>query len=117
MDEELRDILNEEGDEERDEDAMEEEEERDDEVMHVRAECNVIQRGESMQERLASRMRRGDIEEDVKSMHEELRSAGFSSPTLEIFSPARVNGIAQRLGAPQGLSLDLTTNDPDFLFL
>ena len=32
---------------------------------------------------------------------------------MEVYSPVRVNGMASRLGMVPGLSLDLTTNDPD----
>ena len=50
---------------------------------------------------------------DVERMHEALAQEGIGSPVMEMYSPARVNGMAQRLGIVPGLSLDLTTNDTD----
>ena len=35
------------------------------------------------------------------------------STSRKIYSPGRVGGIAERLGITAGLSLDLTTHDPD----
>ena len=46
-------------------------------------------------------------------MNDALAREGIGSLVMEIFSPARVNGIAARLGMIPGLPLDLTTNDPD----
>ena len=51
---------------------------------------------------------------DVERMHAVLAKENVSNPIMEVFSPARVNGIASRLGIAPGLSLDLTTNDPDY---
>ena len=51
--------------------------------------------------------------DDVDKMHEALRREGIGSTVMEIFSPTRVNGMASRLGIIPGMSLDLTTSDPD----
>ncbi|MCP2505128.1 MAG: hypothetical protein NLN65_07530, partial [Candidatus Poseidoniaceae archaeon] len=51
--------------------------------------------------------------DDVEKMHKALTKEGIGSPVMEIYSPVRVNGIAAKLGILPGLSLDLTTNDPD----
>ena len=46
-------------------------------------------------------------------MHEALEQEGIGSAVMEIFSPARVNGMAERLGIMPGMSLDLTGADED----
>ena len=46
-------------------------------------------------------------------MEEALKNEGIGSPVMEVYSPSRVNGMAARLGITAGLSLDLTTHDPD----
>ena len=49
----------------------------------------------------------------VREMNKALEREGISGSVLEIFSPTRVNGMAGRLGIVPGMSLDLTTVDPD----
>ena len=46
-------------------------------------------------------------------MHEALEREGIGSTVMEIYSPPRVNGMAERLGIIPGLSLDITGCDPD----
>ena len=55
----------------------------------------------------------GKWDDDIEKMHEALKRDGIGTPVMELYSPVRVNGIASRLGIVPGLSLDLTTNDPD----
>ena len=96
----------------RDENRMDEEEEiKHDEVMHISGAQDIIGIIGMMERKLARRMRNGRQQDNIKRVDEELRRADFSSPILEMFSPARVNGIAHRLGA--GVVTGWTTNDPD----
>ena len=67
----------------------------------------------SMASRVNREIRQGKWDDDIKKMHEVLRKEGIGTPIMEVYSPARVNGLAARMGMVPGLSLDLTTNDPD----
>jgi len=112
---EVPEEMNEENEIPRDDELMEDEDEGndDDAIMNVASSINVVDTMHRMEKRMADSMHGRDAAEDVRRMHNELQNAGFSSPVLEVFSPARVNGIAHRMGAMSGMSLDLTTNDPD----
>ena len=46
-------------------------------------------------------------------MKRALEREGVAHAVTEIFSPPRINGVAERLGIIKGISLDLTTTDPD----
>lgn len=46
-------------------------------------------------------------------MHEALEREGIGSAIMEVFSPPRVNGMAEHLGIIPGMSLDLSGCDPD----
>ena len=63
--------------------------------------------------RMNQQISKPDWKDGVRRMHEALEREGVSDPIIEVFSPTRVNGMAARLGIASGLSLDLTTNDPD----
>ena len=52
-------------------------------------------------------------QDGVKEMHRALKAEGIGDPIMEVFSPPRVNGMAERLGVMPGLSLDLSGMDPD----
>ena len=49
------------------------------------------------------------IEEMTKALDRE----GIRDPIMEVYSPPRVNSMANALGIASGLSLDLTENDPE----
>mgnify|MGYP003327443432 CR=1 FL=1 len=51
--------------------------------------------------------------DDVERMNKLMQREGMHGAVLEIFSPTRVNGVADKLGIVPGMSLDLTTVDPD----
>ena len=46
-------------------------------------------------------------------MHEALEKEGIGNAVMEIFSPASVNSMAERIGIMPGMSLDLTGVDKD----
>ena len=52
-------------------------------------------------------------EDGIREMNEALKREGISDAILEVYSPPRVNGMANALGIATGLSLDLTEVDPD----
>ena len=54
-----------------------------------------------------------DWQDGVWQMNERLGKDGIRTAVMEIYSPSRINGINERMGITPGLSLDLTTNDPD----
>ena len=49
----------------------------------------------------------------INEMNEALKREGIDIPIMEVYSPPRVNGMANALGLASGLSLDLTELDPD----
>ena len=52
-------------------------------------------------------------DDNVKKMNDMLAKLGLSAPVNEVYSPRRVNAIAEQLGLISGSSLDLTVNDTD----
>ena len=52
-------------------------------------------------------------DEEIKAMETALQREGIGNAISEIYSPTRVNGIAAMAGIMPGMSMDLTTNDPD----
>lgn len=52
-------------------------------------------------------------DDDVKKMNEALSKEGIGAAVHEIYSPKRVNAIAELMDIVPGMSLDLTTNDID----
>ena len=50
---------------------------------------------------------------DERTVQQLLKRYGTQDAILEIYSPKRVNGIAEKLGLIPGMSLDLTVNDVD----
>ena len=71
-----------------------------------------------MEERLGSMSaqagkRRVDWRSDIENMNRALAKENIDSAIVEIYSPPRVNAIAELWGLLPGWSLDLTTVDPD----
>ena len=61
---------------------------------------------------VANAVKKGNWEDDVKRMNEILAQE-VKVMLHEVYSPPRVNQMAERLGLIPGLSLDLTVNDTD----
>ena len=67
----------------------------------------------AMRDRVRREIKAGRWDDDVRRMEDALKAEGVRDPVMEVFSPCRVNGMAAKLGFAPGLSLDLSTNDPD----
>ena len=65
--------------------------------------------GRKMQQEIKS----ANWEDDVEKMERALSEEGIGTAIMELYSPTRINGIAAKAGVMPGLSLDLTTTDPD----
>jgi hypothetical protein len=82
-------------------------------VFALTADEGVRKKLRDMESRMEDQKKTRTWKDGVRKMHEALAQEGVGSPVMEIFSPSRVNGMAARLGIVPGMSLDLTTNDPD----
>ena len=67
----------------------------------------------SMGRRMQHEMKQPNWEDDVRKMEQAPTEEGIGSAIIEIYSPTRVNGMAARAGIVPGLSLHLTTCDPE----
>ena len=82
-------------------------------VMNLTWEPGPIERVREMGRRIRESKSDTNWQDGVKKMEEALKEEGLGSAVMEVYSPSRVNGMAARLGIIPGLSMDLTTNDPD----
>ena len=57
--------------------------------------------------------KRTNWKDDEDKMNEALRRENVDAAIIEIYSPPRVNAIANMWDLLPGWSLDLTVNDPD----
>ena len=57
--------------------------------------------------------KRGKWDDDVRKMNDALAKEGFEHGIIEMYSPKRVNAMAELMGVIPGMSLDLTGNDID----
>ena len=78
---------------------------------------------EELVKRMRERSTEGEVklkksrcwDDEVKKMNEALTEEGFEHSIIEMYSPKRVNGMAELMGIIPGMSLDLMTNDVDGL--
>ena len=80
-------------------------------VMRISVDPDMEERLRSMSARAGKR--RIDWETDVERMNKALEKENIDCAIVEIYSPPRVNAIAELWGLLPGWSLDLTTIDPD----
>ena len=73
----------------------------------------VMEKIKSVQRNIDRKKRDREWNDGVREMHRELAREGIDNLVMEVFSPPRVNGMAERLGIMPGLSLDLTGCDQD----